>query len=317
MYTSFFDEVEKIAFQRSQKGEGSRGGKVIGRTKSGKPIYESSKKDKKPGAPVPAAAAAAPKSKPNWGKRIAIGGAILGTVGLAALGFRKKKQLDKFKQAADRYGKAGGPEAGKAGKAAWDDFARAGDDAFGGHSEWKKAKASYQKGYEAKKAHQKAADAYNKAGGPYTRGKGAEWKAYKKTGDEYYGHRPYGTNRSGNSETYSAREQAWRAGSAKEHAEHEGFKRGKSGWSSARQSTSSTAGAKAYSAIPGLGKVKTKKEAKKLYREAAMKAHPDRHGGSEEPMKRINVAWGDYEKSPLYEKLAMVYWSRMANTMFR
>lgn len=318
MYRSFYDEVEKIAFQAAQKGEGSRGGKVIGRTKSGKPIYESSKKDKKPGSVSPAPTAAAPKKdKPDWGRRIAIGGAVLGTLGLAAMGFRKKKQFDKFKAAAKKYGKAGGPDAGKEGKAAWDDFAKAGDDFFGGHSEWKKAKSSYQKGYEARRAHQKASDAYNKAGGPYARGKGAEWKEYKRTGDAYYSQRPYGAGRDPNvSENYRARESAWRSGSGREHAEHEAFKRGKGGWSSAKQRASSASGAKAYSAIPGLGKVKTKKDAQKAYRDAAMKAHPDK-GGNEETMKNINAAWGDFKNSPLYEKLAMVYWSRMADTLLR
>lgn len=56
------------------------------------------------------------------------------------------------------------------------------------------------------------------------------------------------------------------------------------------------AGAAAASAkvIPGLGGATTKREAKTLYREMMMKAHPDR-GGSTTAAQRVNAAWQDFQ----------------------
>jgi hypothetical protein len=64
---------------------------------------------------------------------------------------------------------------------------------------------------------------------------------------------------------------------------------------------------KAYSEMPGLRKVKTKREATSIFRDRAIKAHPDKPGGSTEKMQRINVAWGDFKKSPAFEKLAFLF----------
>ncbi len=53
------------------------------------------------------------------------------------------------------------------------------------------------------------------------------------------------------------------------------------------------------------GGFKTKMEATKHYKKMAMKHHPDRPGGSDEVMKKINAAWDDYKKHPDgFQKLA-------------
>jgi curved DNA-binding protein CbpA len=62
--------------------------------------------------------------------------------------------------------------------------------------------------------------------------------------------------------------------------------------------------------------VKTKADAKAAYKAAARKAHPDT-GGDAEKMKDINSSWDDFKQSPLYEKLAMAYWSNMASALLR
>ena len=49
----------------------------------------------------------------------------------------------------------------------------------------------------------------------------------------------------------------------------------------------------------------TKAEAKKHYKQLAMKHHPDRKGGSTQMMSKINKAWEDYQGHPLgFQKLA-------------
>lgn len=55
--------------------------------------------------------------------------------------------------------------------------------------------------------------------------------------------------------------------------------------------------------ILGLGDVKTKAEAKKKFRQAAMKHHPDR-GGSHEAMQKVNDAWEAFQNSSDFKKLA-------------
>jgi len=57
--------------------------------------------------------------------------------------------------------------------------------------------------------------------------------------------------------------------------------------------------------VLGLGGVKTKAEAKKRFRNAAIKNHPDR-GGTDEAMKRVNSAWTDIQKSGWFNKLAFL-----------
>jgi curved DNA-binding protein CbpA len=66
--------------------------------------------------------------------------------------------------------------------------------------------------------------------------------------------------------------------------------------------------------IPGLKGVKTKADAKKAFKAAALRHHPDR-GGSEARMKDLNSAWEDFVKSPNYEKLAMVSWASIADKL--
>jgi hypothetical protein len=56
---------------------------------------------------------------------------------------------------------------------------------------------------------------------------------------------------------------------------------------------------------------KTKAEAKKGYRDAAMKHHPDRPGGNEEKMKKVNDAWDNYQKSDEFRKLARALFARL------
>ena len=52
------------------------------------------------------------------------------------------------------------------------------------------------------------------------------------------------------------------------------------------------------------GNEKTKSEIIKKYREAAMKHHPDRPGGSESKMKDLNNAWDNIRRSSWFDKLA-------------
>lgn len=242
MYESFFQEFEKI----SRAGEGSRGGKVIGHTKSGNPIYESSKKS------------GSSKKKVNWRDRAAKGAAIASTAALIGVGVFKRNQWQRFRKAA--------------------------------------------KNYERTK-------------GPYARGQGSSWRDFKKTGDDFFGDNP-----------------RWEKVRDDAHAAHEAYKRASkagSGWGSSRgrsrgsrgrsagsQRTSSQQGNKAYDHIPGLGKVKTKKDAQQAYKAAARKNHPDL-GGDPEKMKNINSSWDDFKTSPLYEKLAMAYWSKMASALLK
>lgn len=54
-----------------------------------------------------------------------------------------------------------------------------------------------------------------------------------------------------------------------------------------------------------MGGVKTKAEAKKLFREAAKKNHPDM-GGSEEMMKKVNDHWDTIQNSEFFDKLAFL-----------
>lgn len=52
------------------------------------------------------------------------------------------------------------------------------------------------------------------------------------------------------------------------------------------------------------GHEKTKAEATKKFREAAMKHHPDRPGGSHEKMTQLNNAWDSIKNSDWFDKLA-------------
>lgn len=230
MHSAFFEEFSKIA---RSAGEGSRGGKVVGHTKSGDPIYESSEK---------------PKS--HLLRNLAIGGAALGGAALIGAGIVKGRQFNRFKRAAREYERAGGPWTRGQGRT-WEDFRQAGDDFFGsGHRQWGRARDKWKAEHEAYKRASKAGG----GGGGYSSGAG--------------------------------------------------------------RASSSQQASKAYDHIPGLGKVKTKKDAERAYKAAARKNHPDL-GGDPEKMKDINSSWDDFKNSPLYEKLAMAYWSSMASALLR
>lgn len=248
MHPAFYIELEKIG---RSTGEGSRGGKVVGRTKSGDPIYEGSKGKGKKGW-----------LRKNWktlagvaGGAAAIG-AIAGrmaskrSIPIRTAGDWNRRQTawDKAKRAYDQAGGSGGAEKGrKASKETWRRYSKAGDDYFGSNSTWRDYKRAEQENYRG-------------------------WKQYHKSGGRTGGGpRP-------------------RAG---------------------------TSGPKPGTSIPGLGRLKTKAEAKAAYKDAAMKHHPDR-GGSTEKMQQVNAEWAAFQKSPAWEKLAMArYWSALADALIR
>jgi hypothetical protein len=196
MYASFYAELEKIALSRtSSKGEGSRGGKVVGHTKSGDPIYASSGGE--------------PKS--NLGRNLAIGGAALGAAAIlgAALGGRggsraasKARSVaggfstggfgSKARSAATNFGGGAqsasrGASAGarSAGRSASSSAGRAASSSAGRSARAKTDPYSAFKGRHER--YKKAREAYEKAGGPEARGQGDKWREYTKAGDDYFG----------------------------------------------------------------------------------------------------------------------------------
>lgn len=324
MYGSFYDELEKIALS---KGEGSRGGKVVGRTKSGKPIYESSKKE-----------------KPNWGRRLAIGGAALGAAALIASAARgkkvsggggKKSVWDTVTGAADDAWEAKRGRWDKANRAykgaytrgqgkQWKDYTAAGDDYFGKNDKWWKGhKTSQQTRHETwkakeksrekwKSAYDKAKADYEKADGPWSASNKEKWKAYEEAGDKYRKGDAWWDYQKAN---YRYQHSRYKAGE-RPGGRTAGGSRGSSWGGQGRSSAGFDAAEAAKTKIPGLGKVKTKADAKKAYRAAAMKSHPDK-GGSTEKMQEVNAAWESFKNSPLYEKLAMPHWIKLASAMYR
>jgi outer membrane lipoprotein SlyB len=52
--------------------------------------------------------------------------------------------------------------------------------------------------------------------------------------------------------------------------------------------------------------ISTKKQAEKIYKDAARKHHPDMPGGNTEKMKKINNDWDSIRNSPWFDKLAMI-----------
>jgi hypothetical protein len=267
---SFYDELEKIGLQRG--GEGSRGGKVIGHTSSGDPIYESSNK---PGG--------APKKKSNFMRNAAIGAGILGGATMIGAGAVHHKRYKDLLRAAKAYDFVGGPSA-RGQRRMWQNFTDAGDKFYGkNNSWWKNMRNKFHKEHETYKG-------YTSGSGGYS-GSGAGGYSGRSAG--------YGGRGSGG---YSGRTG------------------GGYGGQSARQGYSTASQARAAAdKIPGLGKVKTRKEAEKLYREAAKKYHPDVPGGSVAKMQEINSAMDDFRKSDQYKrmKVAMVHWAKMASAMFR
>lgn len=238
-----FAKAAEAAAQPAAKGAGSRGGKVVGRTKSGRPIYESDRKRREEA-----------RRKSSRNQKLLGAGLVLGAAALrAAPAIRKHLQWRKFKQTAEAYDKAGGP--GRASKATWEAFKQAGDRytrGSGAGSRWERTKRQFQDMHDAYK---RAANEARSRGGART-----------------------------------ARE--------------------------AGRVSSSVAQA-ARTKIPGLGRVKTKKEAERAYKARMMQVHPDR-GGSTEAAQEVNAAWGDIRRSEWYEKLAMARcWSMLAEALVR
>lgn len=66
------------------------------------------------------------------------------------------------------------------------------------------------------------------------------------------------------------------------------------------------AGARAAATPTWAQQASTKAEAKSAYRAQARQHHPDL-GGDPEKLKRVNVDWENFEKSPAYAKMASVY----------
>lgn len=371
MHASFFDELEKIALQRG--GEGSRGGKVIGHTKSGDPIYAGSKG----------------KPKSNLVRNMALGGAALGAaaiLGAAALGGRGGRAASKarsavggfstggfgdkarsaatrfgrssagrsarratsssagrsarrsasssarsdvgakrerYQKARDAYDKAGGSRARGQGDK-WREYTEAGDDYFGDFAKgsWESVKGSEHRSHQTHKAYGKYKDArsaYEKAGGPFAQGKGETWREYTKRGDDFFGKDHKGWQRAkAEAQTKHEQARAWREHGKKSQGRtyDQGEGRSSSGGYRSDYRSSPNKAQAAYDNIPGMKGVKTKAEAKKAYRAAAVKNHPDM-GGDAEKMKGINSAWDDFMSSAEYSKLAMAHWAKLASALFR
>lgn len=372
MHAAFYDELEKIALSRTgSKGEGSRGGKVVGHTKSGDPIYAGS--DGKP--------------KSNLSRNLAIGGAALGAAAIlgAALGGRGGSRAaskarsaaggfstggfgskarsaatnfgsearsasrgssagarsagrsagtvsgfdaryGRYKKAREAYQKAGGSEARGQGDK-WREYTKAGDDFFGkdakdGKRAWESVKGAQQRSHETSKAYGKykgAREAYDKAGGPFAQGKGETWREYTKRGDNFYGKDHKGWQ-SAKAQQQAKHEQAkaWRRKGKESQGKTYGQGEGRSHSSGrSRAYGGQTDNPEAWSAIPNVGKVRTKVDAKKAYRAAAKSAHPDREGGNTERMQQVNAAWEKFQNSAAWEKLAMAHWAKLAGALFR
>ena len=94
---------------------------------------------------------------------------------------------------------------------------------------------------------------------------------------------------------------------------------------SARSGWSTPSGhVRAHSVMPELKNVKTKVEAKKVYRDYVSRSHPDRatspaqRAEFEEKMKNINPAWQDFQNSEFFTKLSHVgYWQMVAEYLVR
>lgn len=96
-----------------------------------------------------------------------------------------------------------------------------------------------------------------------------------------------------------AKRQGRRAGSSYSHHAGAGFGR-------------STPHIKHFHSLGLSGKETTKAQVKKMYREAALRHHPDR-GGDAEKMKEVSSAYDAIKKSPWHEKLAHLKENDMNN----
>lgn len=217
-----------------------------------------------------------------------------------------------------------GPSAGASAGASGASRSRSSwDDVFKKAQERAKNRESYQKAYND----------YHAAGGSggWTRGRKAskdQYDAYKKAGDKYWG--PDDSHWKSQQDFHNTTYKRWN----EYHKDTTGGRGPGSGYggsgsgSSYGRSSGSTGGG--YSAppprpkgptpgthIPGMDSVKTKLDAKKAYRAAAMKNHPDR-GGSTETMQQVNAEWEAFKNSPAWEKLAVArYWSAIASALIR
>lgn len=69
-----------------------------------------------------------------------------------------------------------------------------------------------------------------------------------------------------------------------------------------------------YKNILGINSVKTKAEAKAIFKQQALKHHPDR-GGSTEKMKEVNEAWDNVKNHDWFKKLASKnFWDLLSGT---
>jgi hypothetical protein len=209
--SSFTDELLKIAKEQAQagakrKGVGSRGGRVVGHTKSGRPIYASSRKKSK-------------SKGMSFGQKATIGAGVAAAAGLGALAVHDVRKANKAWKAAKRSyesashsgggggsrsytggtgGSSGGsgyssPFGGSSGGSGYSSpfggsaGSSTGSRPFGGsagsstgsrhdrqHSAWKKANKAYERagGYGGMERGKKASK--------------AQWDAYKKAGDDFF-----------------------------------------------------------------------------------------------------------------------------------
>ncbi|CAB4131627.1 hypothetical protein UFOVP276_50 [uncultured Caudovirales phage] len=323
---SMFDELEKIALNA-----GSRGGKVHHYTAKNKPVYQS-EVDRK----------SKDKQSKGWTAGNITKG-VLGTAGAIALGLAARKFLGNpsAKRVAERVAKNHGTwaEAKKAYKSVYNvgAFGANGADHAAGH-------AAFEKHFEdARKAHDSAHHASN-------------WKKWSATDTV---RAAYDAAKKANVHADSVRGTARKARQAADSYENtkanpfEGFRdRWKSEWganpfddlfnkqrrgtstnySSGARSKNYDPGArtKNYSVghvtkleeagLPGLGKVKTKAEAKNIYRDFVTKHHPDKTQGTmpaqeqakmTEKLKTINSLWDSYKNSDEFSKLAAIRYAFM------
>ena len=220
-----------------------------------------------------------------------VGKALLG-VGLGAANvilwrkiLRRQRAAKAFNEAAREYQRKGAYQG--APKSVWENYKRTGDAYFGKNEfSWEKAKKDYSKNYDAYKGAKEWDDAYGaykKQGG--FRAPKSVWERFERAGDKFWG--------KNHSDWKDAKEGLKRAHDAGKRTGKAPFK---------------------LRYMPGLAGVKTKKEAYDFYRKAAFKHHPDR-GGDLEKMKNINEEFDAFKKSPLFSKLAMVHWVRLARLM--
>jgi hypothetical protein len=308
---ALFDELEKIALS----GAGSRGGKVHHYTAKGEPVYQSEVEHKGKG-----------KGKGWTVGNVAKG--VAGAAGVIGLGLAARKVLGNLaaKKTASRInsnhdvwneykgsyesiyniGEGVHHEADHAaGKAAFDQHfndARKAHDSAHHANNWKK----WNEWDAASKAYAASRNAYYHAKGVREKASTARHKVKWDTGED----------------EASKRYKKWTGDSGARSKSYGGAGSGSRSYSGARSSTRDRgdAGArtKSYSTghlpkleeagLSGIGRVKTKVEAKKIYRDFVIQHHPDRNPNAEstERLKRVNNLWDTFKHSDEFDKLAAV-----------